>query len=128
MRAYCDTSVLADLLLDAEGSRAARDILMDWQSQGTAVTSRVTTVELGRLVMRTGLGTGAMRLNMGGLPLAYVGLGEVVLRRAATLPVQFLRSLDAIHVSTALLTHCDVVLTRDRQMARACEELGLAVA
>jgi len=52
----------------------------------------------------------------------------VILELAATLPVQFLKSLDAIHVASALLVSADVVLTRDRQMQRACEELGLAVA
>lgn len=128
MRAYCDTSVLAELLLDAAGSQDARAVLAGWQSRGSLVTSRLTTVELGRLSLRDGRLPTRARLNVGSLPLAYLSLGESVLQHAASLPVRFLRSLDAIHVASALLTQCDVVLTRDRQMARACEELGLAVA
>lgn len=55
-------------------------------------------------------------------------LGPTTMRVASRLPVRHLKFLDAIHVASALITRCDVVLTRDRQLARACEELGLAVA
>ncbi len=127
MRAYCDTSLLADLLLDASGSQGARLALSQWQAQGEVVTSRLTAVELGRLVIREGRLSPGTRLNVGALPLQFVALDEQVLLRATVLPVQFLRSLDAIHVASALITRCDVVLSRDRQMVRACEELGLAV-
>jgi predicted nucleic acid-binding protein len=44
------------------------------------------------------------------------------------LPVRFLKTLDSLHVASALLVGADVVITEDRQMARACAELGLAVA
>ena len=127
MRAYCDTSLLADLLLDAAGSRDARAVLSHWRARGAVVTSRLTGVELGRLVMREGRASRGARLNMGALPLQFVALDEQVLLQATVLPVQFLKSLDAIHLASALITRCDVVLTRDRQMARACGELGLAV-
>jgi len=53
---------------------------------------------------------------------------NAVLQSAATLPVRFLKSLDAIHVASALAIQPDIVLTNDRQMQRSCEELGLAVA
>ena len=128
MRAYCDTSVLADLLLDPRSSRATRAALDSWRERGAVTTSRLTMVELGRLVMRTGVSTRAASLDVAALPVQYIALGDVVLRSAASLPARYLRSLDAIHVASALLTRCDVVLTRDRQMQRACEELGLAVA
>ena len=127
MRAYCDTSLLADLLLDESASQDARAVLSHWQARGEVVTSRLTAVELGRLVIREGRVSPGTRLNVGSLPLQFVALDEQVLRRATVLPVQFLKSLDAIHLASALITRCDVVLTRDRQMARACAELDLAV-
>ena len=39
-----------------------------------------------------------------------------------------LRSLDAIHLASALLLEADVVLTYDKRLAAACIEGGLAVA
>ena len=128
MRAYCDTSVLADLLLDPRSSRATRVELDSWLARGTVNTSRLTTVELGRVVMRAGTSVRTASLNVAALPVEYIALGDSVLRSAASLPVRFLKSHDAIHLASALLVEADVVLTRDRQMQRACEELGLAVA
>lgn len=127
MRAYCDTSVLADLLVDGEVGRRARAHLTEWQGRATLVSSRLTTVELGRVAIRDAHLVHGTRFTPSRLPLEYVCLGEPVLQRAASLPVRFLSSLDAIHVASALITHCDVVLTRDRQIARACEDLGLSV-
>lgn len=127
MRAYCDTSVLADLLVDGEVGHRARAHLNEWQGRATLVSSRLTTVELGRVAIREGHLVHGSRFTPVSLPLEYVSLGEPILQRAASLPVRFLRSLDAIHVASALITRCDVVLTRDRQMARACEDLGLRV-
>ncbi len=128
MRVYCDTSVLADLLLDPQSSRATREHLTTWQGRGSVTTSRLTMVELGRLAMRNRGISKATHLNISTLPVEYIAIGDPVLRSAASLPVRFLKSLDAIHLASALLVKADVVLTRDRQMQRACEELGLAVA
>ena len=128
MRVYCDTSVLAELLLDPPSSRATRAALDSWSEQGVVTTSQLTTVELGRLVMRADSRTTAAKLNIADLPVQYIALGDVVLRNAASLPVRFLKSPDAIHVASALTIQADIVLTNDRQMKRACEELGLAVA
>ena len=128
MRAYCDTSVLADLLLDPRSSRETRAALDSWRERGAVTTSRLTTVELGRLVMRAGTSVRTASLNVTALPVEYIALGDAVLRSAASLPVRFLKSLDAIHLASALLVEADVVLTRDRQMQRACEELGIRVA
>lgn len=127
MRAYCDSSVLGDLLLSPDESRPVRDYLASWQLQGTMATSRLTVVELGRLSMREGATSIGSVLNITALPLEFMAIGDPVLRKAASLPIRFLKSLDAIHVASALLAQCDVVLTRDRRMRRACEDLGLAV-
>jgi predicted nucleic acid-binding protein len=127
MRAYCDTSVLVDLLVDGEVGRRARAHLNEWQGRATLVSSRLTTVELGRVAVRDGHLVHGTRFTPMSLPLEYVSLGEPILQRAGSLPVRFLRSLDAIHIASALIARCDVVLTRDRQMAHVCEELGLRV-
>lgn len=128
MRSYCDTSVLSDLLLDPRSSGTTRAMLQSWTDRGQVTTSRLTMVELGRLVLREGLARSTASLNIAAMPLEFIAIGEPVLRRAASLPVRFLKSLDAIHVASALLIEADVVLTNDHQMQRAYEELGLIVA
>ena len=66
------------------------------------------------------------QLSLGGV--RPVDVTAEVLHIAGTLPVVLLRALDAVHVASALLSEATVVVTRDRQMARACSQLGLAVA
>jgi hypothetical protein len=50
----------------------------------------------------------------------------VALARRLRPPV--LRTLDAIHLASALLLDADVVLTYDARLAEACVENGLVVA
>lgn len=128
MRAYCDTSVLADLLLDQRSSGTTRELLQGWTDRSQVITSRLTMVELGRLVRRESLAQTTTTFNISLIPVEFIAIGEPVLRRATSLPVRFLKALDSIHLASALLVNADVVLTRDRQMQRACGELGLAVA
>ena len=93
------------------------------------VTSALTRTEVARTLRREGASGDVAPLVDEFLEgLDVVRIDDDVLDGAGALPIRYLRSLDAIHVATALITRCDVVLTRDRQMARACEELGLKVA
>lgn len=126
MRQYVDCSVLVERALDVAN---ADDQVGVSEPTDSLVTSELTVVEMWRVLRRFGLDDALPRRV--GLALSDVDLltlGPTTLSVAARLPVKHLKSLDAIHVASALITRCDVVLTRDRQMARACEELGLAVA
>ena len=126
MRQYADSSVLVERALAV--ANADERVGMS-EATDTLVTSELTVVEMWRVLHRFGLDDAMPRRV--GLALSDVDLltlGPTTLSVAARLPVRHLKSLDAIHVASALITRCDVVLTRDRQMARACEELGLAVA
>lgn len=127
MMAYVDSSVLLDRAL-ALANGAAPPV---WKTaEGSVlVTSAITQVEVWRVLHRFGLvDRMTERAETALADVSLLDLGATTLAVAARLPVQLLKSLDAIHVASALITRCDVVLTRDRQMARACEELGLRVA
>ena len=130
---YCDSSVLLKRISPEPDSAQVRDLLDSLVDQGAhLVTSLVTRVEICRVVQRAQPSLSTQEL----LSIADEILGDVAIARlddiyldtAATLPTPGLRSLDAIHVASALITECDVVLTRDRHMARACSELGFVVA
>jgi len=92
-------------------------------------SSSISLVEISRTLLRIETPEAAERLTrMAMIDVDSLVPSNAVLQSAATLPVRFLKSLDAIHVASALAIQPDIVLTNDRQMQRSCEELGLAVA
>lgn len=94
----------------------------------TLTTSAVSRVEVARILRRRLEPAVVARATSRALEAVdTINPDPTVLALAEHLPVRFLKSLDAIHVASALITRCDMVLTRDQQMARACEELGLRV-
>lgn len=123
---YVDTSWLLHVRLDPavqgflRGAAPAVDVF---------VSSEVSVVEVGRVLRRTGapgdLGA-RVALLMSGLDL--LAIDQTTIAVARDLPTPFVKSLDAIHLASAVTTGVDVLLTRDRQMARAGESLGLPVA
>lgn len=123
MLAYLDSGIVIDHVL-AQGTSAS--------SAPTGLrtaTSAISLVEIARRIRREDDEADAWDIahrTLAGVDV--VAITPRTLATAAQLPVRYLKSLDAIHVASALITRCDVVLTRDRQMARACEQLGLAVA
>lgn len=131
MKVYCDSSVLLKrVILEPDSVDVANVLEALCGSGATLVTSDLARVELLRVLRRR---AGEAR-NL--VSLVHEALDDTVivdlfpdcLTLAGSLPVDSLRTLDAIHLASAILTGSDVVLTRDRQMARACTELGLAVA
>lgn len=133
MRAYCDSSILVKRAVSEPDSDEACALLDDLVRRGGVfVTSTLARVEVGRAILRHAPDIEEAELQA----LISDAIDDTVqaelthayLHVATSLRSPHLRSLDAIHLATAILTECDVVITRDRQMTRACEELGLAVA
>lgn len=131
MKVYCDSSVLVKRVVLEPDSEHVADVLEELCGSGaTLVTSDLARVELLRaLRRRAGEAQSVDSLVHEALADAViVDLFTDCLTLAGSLPIENLRTLDAIHLATAMVAGCDVVLTRDRQMARACTELGLDVA
>jgi len=123
MLVYVDSGIVIDQIL-AQGSSP-----LPSTAELRVATSALCLVERARRIRReddtADVWTVAQQALAG---VDVVAITPQTLATAARLHVRHLKSLDAIHVASALITRCDVVLTRDRRMARACEELGLAVA
>ena len=123
MLIYVDSSLLLDDIIDD------RPLLPELVQRAELATSQITSLEIARTLRRDTKETDVTSISAQLLSsFDLLSLTPQVLEAAAALPVRFLRTLDAIHLASALLIQTDVVLTRDRQMQRACEELGLAVA
>ena len=121
---YVDTSATAKLLIEEAESEALGAFL---RSTGTLlVTSRVGIVELRRIGRR--IEAGADRADALAASLVIVELDETVERHAIMIDPR-LRSLDAIHLATALAAadSIDGFVCYDVRLATAATALGLTV-
>jgi predicted nucleic acid-binding protein len=123
---YFDSSALVKLVVrEAESADLEAAIAQgDWQ----IATSALSVVEVGRAARRAGsreLAAANQILDeIDTLPLSLT-----VLRSAADLPPLLLRSLDAVHLASAVLLggECEAVVTYDVRMQEAARGLGLEV-
>ena len=112
------------------------------RAEGPALRAYLGTATSGRLVSSTLLAVearrGALRTSPRNLPrvdllladVVRIAMSDVVVEEASRLPDPFLRSLDAIHLATALLIREDVdaLLTYDDRLATAARAHGIDVA
>ncbi len=97
-------------------------------SAPAVATSRVALVEVARAVKRADPGADALTDAETLLaPFLLVDVDEGALRRAAELAGS-LRSLDAIHLASALTVDADSMLVYDLRLAEAAKAAGLTVA
>lgn len=120
---YVDTSALAALLIDQPQSAA----LVAWldATPGTLVSSDLLETELRRLAIREGLDQGDVSRPLGGVALA--ALDRAVYRNAGFLPMQYLRTLDALHLEAAIRLDVDAILTYDHRLRDAALSAGIDV-
>ena len=126
---YVDTSALLKLVKDDEAEGPALRGFIGEAGTPKLVSSALLAVEARR---------GMQRLRPDGLPkvdlllaeVAQVAISDTVIESASRLPGPLLRSLDAIHLATALLIREDVdaVLTYDGRLAEAARAHGLPTA
>lgn len=123
---YLDSSAIVKLVLPEPESLALRDFLA---SNEDHISSSLARVEVLRTVRR--LDGTEDRLRDAKRVLARVSrvsMSGPLLAGAAVLGPPNLRSLDAIHLATALsLDGLDAVVTYDRRLADAAADAGLTV-
>lgn len=130
MLAYVDSSALVKRIADEDGSDALRSVFDAAGSVGVRfVTSGLARVEVGRAV-RTRLDAESPVAVAAAGYEAFVGvsvaqLTKPILESARVIGPPVLRSLDAIHIATAIAVGADEVWTYDRRMAEASEGLGI---
>ncbi len=126
---YLDSSALVKLVTDEAESAALRQHLVGC---ATLLTSRVATVEVPRALARKG--GGAVPVVAGLLvevldSVSVIELDAGIATQAAEFRPTALRSLDAIHLASALTmgSELDGVITYDMRFAEAARAHGLAV-
>lgn len=122
---YLDSSAVVKLAVREPESAALRRSL---RKRRLVVTSALTRVEVARALLPFGpavVGRGAEVLRRIGM----IRINERILAAAGTLLPAELRSLDAIHLATAVQLGEDLgrVCTYDVNMANAARAIGLTV-
>jgi uncharacterized protein len=128
---YLDSSAIIKRVIDEPDSAALERQLGEWAgTDGPAQTSTLAEVEVSRALRR--------RLD---IELDYTRIrdasdaafGDLVIhpidaeivRTARIIDPPILRSLDALHLATAVLIGADVVVTYDDRLAEAAAAVGL---
>jgi predicted nucleic acid-binding protein len=121
---YLDPSAIVKLLVDETGSAALSGYLAGC---GACVTSRISEVEVRRAVARSGATVEAGRVDALFAALAIRELDGSLAAAAGRLAPPGLRTLDAIHLATALepIPELGAFVTYDQRLAEAAAAAGL---
>jgi uncharacterized protein len=126
---YLDTSALLKLVKDDEAEGPALRYHLAGAAEPQLVSSTLLAVEARRGMLRT-RPDGLSKVDLLLAEVSQVGITDAVIESASRLPDPLLRSLDAIHLATALLIREDVevMLTYDVRLRAAAEAHGLPTA
>ena len=122
---YLDTSVLGRVLLDEPDTAAIRSELARFERH---ISSRLLRVELRRLGLLKDMLKAVDELLSGNV---LIPIDETILTAAETMAPSVVRTLDAIHLATAVRLagagQLDALMTYDKQLAHGAREHGITV-
>lgn len=125
---YADTSALLKRVVFEAESIAVSALLRDSDAAGDLITaSSLAWVELRRALRRAAVADVELTANAALSGIAEFPLDDLVLLRARRVGTDELRSLDAIHLASAVAVGAEVLLTYDDRLAAAAEAVGLSI-
>ncbi len=125
MTVYLDASAAAKLLVQEQESDALAHYLDGLEAERDPVSSAVLETELRRVAAREDLPQASVSEVLA--RVALVEPGRSLFYEAGLLPGAALRSLDALHLATALRLDAAVVVAYDVRLLRSARQLGLDV-
>lgn len=125
---YVDTSALLKRVFVEAESAQVRAILRARGSNGDLIAaSELAWVEVSRALLRAGVNDVDATLATACSGIARQPVDSVVMTRARTIGPATLRSLDAIHLASAISLGVLEILTFDARLAQAAEDVGVKV-
>ncbi len=125
MSVYLDAAAAAKLLVDEAESEALAGYVDEIGAEQGLVSCALLETELRRLAVRLGLDQSAVTDLLARVDL--VDPSRSLFHEAGLLPGPQLRSLDALHLATALRADADSLVGYDRRLLDAARSLGLGV-
>lgn len=124
MTVYLDTSAAAKLVVEEPESDALAAYLDDLGPEDDLLSSALLETELRRLGVRLDVAQSAITDVLTRVDL--VEPDRALFLAAGLLPGTSLRSLDALHLATALRVDADLLVAYDRRLLEAAKSVGLA--
>lgn len=125
---YIDTSALLKRAVIESESSAVRSLLRRSHDAGDLLTaSSLAWLEVWRALRRAGRANAEASWKRALSGVAEFPLSEAVLVRARRVGGDELRSLDAIHLASALAVGADSLLTYDSRLAASATDAGISV-
>ena len=129
MRIYLDSSALLKRVIHEPSSEQLRAELRAFvNAQATLMASQLASIEVSRAVrVRFGIGYAAAAdiVDKAMSGVAQYPMEDEVVNLGKRIDPNALRSLDAIHVASAMLLDADLLITYDKRMADAGQHNGL---
>lgn len=122
---YLDASAAVKLLVEEAESEALATYLDETADEHELVSSALLETELRRLAVRLELDQSAVTDMLARVDL--VDPPRSLFHEAGLLPGAHLRSLDALHLTTALRVDADTLVAYDARLLRAGRSVGLGV-
>ncbi|MBX3093398.1 MAG: type II toxin-antitoxin system VapC family toxin [Cryobacterium sp.] len=122
-RYYLDTSAAVKLIVE-EAESDAIAAFMD-RDEISVTSSLLLETELRRYASRHELNQNLVTDVLERVPLSEIP--PSLYREAGLLPGSTLRSLDALHLTSALRSGADTIVTYDERLALSAEALGMRV-
>lgn len=127
---YLDTSAVLKRIFIEKESDALQDALSAvLAADGRFVTSALARIEVSRALRRRSDAEPPVRLARAFVEalagVATAAITDEIVESARIIGSPFLRSLDAVHLATAVALGVDELWTYDQRMAEAAEELGI---
>ena len=125
---YVDSSALLKRVFIEAESSAVRSLLRESNAAGDLLTSSsLAWLEVWRALRRSGIANVSSVVPRALAGIAEFPLSDSVLVRARQAGDGGLRTLDAIHLASAVAVGADSVLTYDDRLAESVAAAGLAV-
>jgi predicted nucleic acid-binding protein len=125
MSLYLDTSAAVKLIVDEEESEALAAYIDSSMNEQELVSSALLETELRRLAIRLEFDQSVVTDLLARVDL--VDPPRSLFHEAGLLPGAHLRSLDALHLATALRVDCEFFLAYDKRLVDAARAVGLSV-
>lgn len=123
---YVDSSAALKRVFLETGSDLVSQLLRARVAGGTVVAaSTLTWIEMTRSVLRAGVDEAETRVVTALSGIAELPLDDAVLDAARRIGPPSLRSLDAIHLASAVTLRATEILTFDLRLADAARSVGM---